>query len=399
MRRLVLFLALVAVLGFPAVASALTEGQVTRTLSREIASAGASSGAYVENLSTGERVFSRRARSDRIPASVEKLWTTIGAQATLGDDGTLLTAALASRRVELDGTLDGNLYLRGGGDPTLTSTDIEGLARDLKDVGLSEITGRVVGDETAFDTRRGPPSEGFRVSVDVAPLGALMLNRGVTGKTSPYYQPDPARFAATALATELRDIGVDVRRRGASGETPPDALALGGIESVDVADLLKLQNAPSDNYIAEMLLKATGMTDDEAGTTARGAEIVRDTALELFDLTPKVVDGSGLSRGNATSPREVVDLLAQKYEDDAFVGSLAVAGVSGTLAGRLRAGATRGNCRGKTGTLSDVSNLVGYCDTRGGDTLAFAILNNRVSPYTAHGIQDRMVAAIARYSP
>jgi D-alanyl-D-alanine carboxypeptidase/D-alanyl-D-alanine-endopeptidase (penicillin-binding protein 4) len=260
------------------------------------------------------------------------------------------------------------------------------------------VTGQVIGDDTAFDDRRGVPSEGFRIGPDVAPLGALMLNRGTTGLTSPYYQPNFAKFAATALAQALRDIGVDVPKRGRAGDAPSGALALAGAESEPLSTLLEYQNVPSDNYIAEMLLKATGMTDEVAGTTARGAAVVRDTAAELFDLTPRVVDGSGLSRGNATSPREVVDLLAGKFEDTAFFDSLAVAGVSGTLENRLKSRATRGRCHGKTGTLSDVSNLVGYCETRSGDTLAFAILNNRISPYTAHGIQDRMVYAIARYS-
>jgi D-alanyl-D-alanine carboxypeptidase/D-alanyl-D-alanine-endopeptidase (penicillin-binding protein 4) len=399
MRRLAILGVLAGLLLAPSPAAALTKGQVTRTLAREIASAGGSSGAYVENLSTGERFFSRRAGADRIPASVEKLWTTLGAQATIGDEGTLLTAALATERVALNGTLDGDLFLRGGGDPTLTTSDIKALARELKDVGLSEVTGRVVGDDTAFDDRRGVPSSGFRIGPDVGPLGALMLNRGATGLTSPYYQPNFAKWAATALAGELRAIGVDVSKRGRAGTTPDGALALAGVESEPLATLLKYQNVPSDNYIAEMLLKATGMTEETAGTTARGAAVVEDTAASLFDLTPRVVDGSGLSRGNATSPREVVDLLAGKFTDGVFVDSLAVAGVSGTLESRLHSRATRGNCRGKTGTLRDVSNLVGYCETRGGDTLAFAILNNRISPYTAHGIQDRMVYALARYGP
>jgi D-alanyl-D-alanine carboxypeptidase/D-alanyl-D-alanine-endopeptidase (penicillin-binding protein 4) len=141
------------------------------------------------------------------------------------------------------------------------------------------------------------------------------------------------------------------------------------------------------------------MTDEDPGTTARGAAVVEDTAAELFDLDPTIVDGSGLSRRDASSPHQVVDLLAGKFSDTAFFGSLAIAGQSGTLETRLRGAATNGNCRGKTGTLSDVSNLAGYCRTAGGDTLAFAIMNNRISPYTAHVIQDKMVAALSRYEP
>src|SRR4051794_27562977 len=111
MRRAFAVLAVSGLLAAPASAAALTKGQVNRTLAREIAAAGSSSGTYVEDLTTGERLFSRRAGAERIPASVEKLWTTVGAQATIGDEGTLLTAALATRHISLNGTLDGDLYL------------------------------------------------------------------------------------------------------------------------------------------------------------------------------------------------------------------------------------------------------------------------------------------------
>jgi serine-type D-Ala-D-Ala carboxypeptidase/endopeptidase (penicillin-binding protein 4) len=84
--------------------------------------------------------------------------------------------------------------------------------------------------------------------------------------------------------------------------------------------------------------------------------------------------------------------------DPLFRGSLAVAGRSGTLARRLRSGPARDRCQGKTGTLASVSSLVGYCRSIGGDTIAFAFLMNGVNPYGAHGLQDRMVSALARYS-
>jgi len=398
MRRWSLCLLIAALLLVPAApASALSKGGVARALAREMAYAGSASGAVVMDLATGERIYSRRADTQRIPASVEKLYTSVAALSQFGDAGRLDTTALSTRPLSLNGTLDGNLYLRGGGDPALSTARLETLAQALADAGLSRVTGRVIGDDSAFDRKRGVPSAGFRISVDVAPLGALMLNRGRTGYSSPFYQANPPAFAASALARQLRDAGVKVAERGRAGSTPPGALALAARRSPTMTSLLRLQNVPSDNYIAETLLKAVGMTDTRAGTTARGAAVVRRVAREELDLRPRVSDGSGLSRNNRTSPREVTDLLAQKFEDDAFFGSLSVAGVSGTLRNRLRSSSARGRCRGKTGTLSDVSNLAGYCLTGGGDTLAFAILMNRVSPYSAHGWQDRMVNAIARY--
>ncbi len=399
MRRVPLLLViLVPALLVPAApAPALTSGQVSRVLAREMAHAGSRSGAFVTDLDSGQRIYSERADTRRIPASVQKLYTTVATLAQLGSAGTLRTTALANKALALDGTLEGDLYLRGGGDPELSTAGIQALAHDLVKAGLSEVTGRIVGDESAFDSRRGPPSAGYRVSVDVAPLGALMLNRGRTGRTSPYYQADPAAFAATALATALRDQGVKVAKAGRAGTTPVDALALADHRSPSTATLIRLQNAPSDNYIAETLIKALGIGVSRAGTTARGAAVVRRVARVQLGVHPSVADGSGLSRSDRTTPREVVELLTEMHDDEAFVSSLAVAGVSGTLRHRLRAASTRGRCQGKTGTLSDVSSLSGYCLTPSGDTLAFAILMNGVSPYSAHGLQDRMVGAIARY--
>jgi D-alanyl-D-alanine carboxypeptidase/D-alanyl-D-alanine-endopeptidase (penicillin-binding protein 4) len=176
---------------------------------------------------------------------------------------------------------------------------------------------------------------------------------------------------------------------------------LASLPSPPVSTLLALTNAPSDNYFAETLLKVLGAAADPPGTTANGAAVVRDTEAQAFRLHPRLVDGSGLSRVDRSSPLQVVNLLNRirsRPEFDPFFASLAVAGRSGTLVNRLRHSRARGRCRGKTGTLHDVSNLAGYCTARNGDTLAFAILMNYVNPYAAHALQDRMVSAIARYS-
>lgn len=156
-------------------------------------------------------------------------------------------------------------------------------------------------------------------------------------------------------------------------------------------------NVPSDNYIAEMLLKATAMRDTQKATTRRGASFAARVAARVYGVAPDIVDGSGLSRRDRATPIELVDLLGQLVDNDSFYRSLAVMGVSGTLEDRLAGSYARGRCRGKTGTLRDVSALSGYCETKGGDILAYSILMNRVDVYAARQLQDRMVSAIARY--
>jgi D-alanyl-D-alanine carboxypeptidase/D-alanyl-D-alanine-endopeptidase (penicillin-binding protein 4) len=92
-----------------------------------------------------------------------------------------------------------------------------------------------------------------------------------------------------------------------------------------------------------------------------------------------------------------VTLLRAMAGNPQFTGSLAVAGETGTLQDEMKGTYAQGRCRGKTGTLHDVSNVVGYCDARDGHTLAFAFLMNGIYPDYAHPIQDRMGVAVAKY--
>jgi serine-type D-Ala-D-Ala carboxypeptidase/endopeptidase (penicillin-binding protein 4) len=126
--------------------------------------------------------------------------------------------------------------------------------------------------------------------------------------------------------------------------------------------------------------------------------VVRQQMAASFGIHPKLDHGSGLSRNDATSPREVITLLRAMRNNRPFVNSLAVAGETGTLAGEMLGTPAAGNCRGKTGTLSDVANLVGYCTGKDGHLLAFAFLMNGLADAgTGHAIEDRMGAAMARY--
>src|SRR5439155_24178571 len=107
-------------------------------------------GAYVLDLQTGQPLFSWRADVARPPASVEKLYTTSTALLRLGPNATFDTKVLADVPVTPDGTLDGDLWLRGGGDPTLTTSRLDVLARQLAGDGVTSIHGDVVGDGTIF---------------------------------------------------------------------------------------------------------------------------------------------------------------------------------------------------------------------------------------------------------
>ncbi len=213
------------------------------------------------------------------------------------------------------------------------------------------------------------------------------------------FQASPPKFAARAVSAALKRRGVRVRRRARAGLTPAGALPLADLASPPIETLITAMNLPSDNFIAETLIKALGAEFGAGGSTRAGAAVVRSTAARLGVRTT-VADGSGLSRSNRTSPKAVIALLTAMDEGELaepFRRSLPVAGRTGTLHDRMRRGAARDACRAKTGTLSNVSALAGYCDTRGGGRVAFAFLMNAVYPWSARRLQDRMAGALARY--
>jgi D-alanyl-D-alanine carboxypeptidase/D-alanyl-D-alanine-endopeptidase (penicillin-binding protein 4) len=392
------------------VQAATPEQDLGRALSRAFRGAGSRSGAYVQDISNGRVLFTRRAGSARTPASNEKVLTTGTALLRFGAAGRLRTSVLGSGSLGADGIYRGTLYLHGGGDPTFgsaafnrdaygTGATIDGLAQQLADAGITRVEGPVVGDESYFDLLRGDPEAGYgRSGFLEGQLSALVYERGLTSGGGAF-QSKPATFAAARLIDALKRLGVRVSQGALEGGTPAGATELAGVDSPDMATLARLTNRPSDNFFAETLLKGLGARFGGAGSTAVGAEVVK-AQLRRFGLSAHVIDGSGLSFSDSTSPRTLVRfLIAVRHSavDAAFERSLSVAGRSGTLAGRMNGTAAAGRCRGKTGTLPGVSALSGYCDSRSGHTIAFSFLMNRVGVSAARSLQDSMAIAIARY--
>jgi serine-type D-Ala-D-Ala carboxypeptidase/endopeptidase (penicillin-binding protein 4) len=399
MRRLVTLITLLTLLVVaPAHAAGLATTQ--KVLTREMARAGGSSGAYVLDLTSGQELYANKADVGRMPASVEKLYTSSTALLLHGADGHLSTTVLAAQAPDDTGTIAGDIVLRGGGDPTFGTVAANDLAQQLADGGLTRVEGRVIGDESAFDGFRGPPSEGYRTSSEVGPLSALSFNHGRTGLRAPYFQATPAKFAADAFTAALKKRGVKVLGKAKAGLAATGMTPYSEYVSPPISSIVRQMNQPSDNYFAETLIKGLGAQYGTAGSTAAGAKVVRDTVGQ-FAISPKVFDGSGLSRSDRTTPREVVTLLKGMSESevaDAFDQSLAVVGRNGTVYNRMRGTAAQDDCHAKTGTLHDVSALAGYCTTSNGRRVAFAFLMNRVWPATARALQDRMTATLARYT-
>jgi D-alanyl-D-alanine carboxypeptidase/D-alanyl-D-alanine-endopeptidase (penicillin-binding protein 4) len=391
-------LALAALLAGAAPAAALSESTLKRTIAREMAKGPAASGAYVRDMDSGAELYALRENAVRIPASVEKLFTTSAALLRLGPSTTLSTQAVTAPDavVEPGGILRGDLVLVGGGDPFFGDEAAARLARSIRAAGIRRVEGSVVGDETAFDAQRSGCCAGYDPDLGGV-LSALAYDRGIFRGRA---RLDAARFAAARFAAQLKAAGVTATGKSAAGPAPDGAKTVAFVASMPVGELARYINVPSNNFAAEMLFRELGARYRDAGSLAAGADVVRDT-LDDFGIRPKIVDGSGLSRSNRATPREVVRLLERMHNQDiaqTFRESLAVAGVSGTVKARMRRSAATGRCNVKTGTLRRVSALVGYCLTADGRDIGFALMFNKANVAAAKARENRIAVAIARLS-
>jgi serine-type D-Ala-D-Ala carboxypeptidase/endopeptidase (penicillin-binding protein 4) len=383
-------------------------------LSHQLALAGRADGAYVYDLTAKQALFSARASTLRPPASVEKLYTATTALERMGPTARLSTTVYGTGKLMPGGVWEGNLYLRGGGDPTFGSSAFirshyDGIGASVSTLvtqlvrtdGIHRITGDIEGDESYFDSLRGEPSSDYAPDPFLeGTLSGLAFNRGETGSTPLLVPHAPAAYAAHELLTSLKGNGVSIAGHSGAATTPAGASQLAQVQSPTVTQLLGLMLPPSDNFFAETLVKDLGALYGGAGTTSAGATVVRSTIGSLLGIHPDVVDGSGLSEADKTSPYQVADLLVELASTPigpVLRDSMAVAGETGTLAERMRDTGAAGRCQGKTGTLTGVSNLVGYCNAADGHTLAFAIFTDGIATATAHTFQDHMAITVADY--
>jgi D-alanyl-D-alanine carboxypeptidase/D-alanyl-D-alanine-endopeptidase (penicillin-binding protein 4) len=355
----------------------------------------ASTAALAVDLRTGEVVFGTNARLALAPASAEKLAVSYAALRVLGTRFRFRTEVVGTG--ELVGTTwRGDLFLVGSGDPTLSLEDLHALAGDVAALGIRRVTGRVLGDEGHFDTRRVAP--GWRPSflvVESPPLSALSVRElPFTGRNA------SASAAARAFAQALARRGVSVSGAPGARRAAVDALPVAERASEPLSKIVGRMNRDSDNFVAEMVLKELGSTIARRGSTAAGARVVRAALAEAqVPLAGvRIADGSGLSAFDRLTARALVAILQAGREDSelgsVFVGSLAVAGVSGTLEDRLATRPTRGRVLAKTGTTRRASALAGFVGRR----YAFAIVQNGSPlPYwSARAAQDRFVTVLAR---
>jgi D-alanyl-D-alanine carboxypeptidase/D-alanyl-D-alanine-endopeptidase (penicillin-binding protein 4) len=415
MMRKALFLALAACLGLllALAATASAANSCAQMKAWLTAGGGSSSGLMVVDAESGEVVCAQAADTPRPLASNTKLFTTSAALAKIGPETRIPTKVLTDGTVDSEGVLHGSLYLEGGGDPTLGTpafydsylaglgTNVFALVPQLKRAGITQVTGRLYGDDTIFDRKRGVLDSNYATSQYIGPLSGLDFNSGFAGNTSSsHFSSDPAKLATQTLDNSMRHSGIRISPTIALGKTPKGAKSVAVVRSQPLNEIVNTTDVYSDNFFAEMLEKLLGARFGGAGTTAAGTSVVEAYAAEMGSEIHQV-DGSGLTYSNEASPHEVADLLlgVRKSEiGEDFIEDLALAGHEGTTAGRMKGTPAYGRCRLKTGTLTGVSNLSGYCFNQDGKVMVFSTLMGSVgSTEFAHVEQDRIAGAVAGY--
>jgi D-alanyl-D-alanine carboxypeptidase/D-alanyl-D-alanine-endopeptidase (penicillin-binding protein 4) len=354
-------------------------------------------GAIVLDLRTGQTVFAQNASRALRPASNEKLATTYAALTALGPSFRIETDVLGDGQ-QSGATWRGDLVLKGYGDPSLSSAQLGSLAAQVAAAGISHVSGRILGDESWFDTRRTGVGWKAQFFLHESPaLSALIVNRGWTGR---YETASPALMAAQLFRLDLLHSGVTVSGSAAIGPASVDAVQLANVESPPLSALVRHMDVYSDNFYAEMLLKEIGAVQGSGGSAAAGLVVTRrllgEAGVPLAGV--RMVDGSGLSLLDRWTPRSLASLLQAMWRDPDLepyvLSALPIAGETGTLQYRMRSGPAHGVVRAKTGTTNNSSALSGFVGSR----YVFSILENGrpVRTPNAERTQNRFAQVLAR---
>ncbi|MFT5222522.1 MAG: D-alanyl-D-alanine carboxypeptidase/D-alanyl-D-alanine-endopeptidase (penicillin-binding protein 4) [Glaciecola sp.] len=384
----------------------------------------------------GRLVIERSPALGLLPASTMKMVTAAAALALHGEDATLETEVLIDGAVSSRGTLDGNVYVVAGGDPTLASiefqqfvypirpaTDTRQLVELLRGAGIQRVTGDVVADPGAYADDR--LAEGWRETYlndfDARYITGLTVDAGldVTIKRArsdwPQLAPedlgnegirvklaaDPVARAAEVLREELARARMSVEGEARVGNSPASAISIGAMVSAPLGELLTFMVKRSDNHIADTLFREIGAQVTGRSTWDSSSQAVRALLADLgVDLDSAVLkDGSGLSRGDLLSARLLAELdqrMASSPDGELWASLHAVAGEDGTLRRRLRDTIADGRFRGKTGTLNDVRALVGAVQGPNGQRFHLAIIGNGGEVWRATTLADQMILRLTR---
>ena len=339
-------------------------------------------GLMVYDLTADSVRYEYNSRQTMRPASTMKVVTAITALDHLGGDYQLRTRLYYTGMLE-DGTLHGDIYCVGGFDPMVEPLDIRAFAQSIRDLGVNTFDGNIYADRSMKDGLEY--GEGWCWDDKNPQLMALSVGR-------------KDNFTDQLMA-ELRRDGVRMLDCGVGWGRCPETAALLSVRTHSIDQLLQRMMKKSDNFYAEALFYQVAKAVSEH-RTARAADactavkrLIRRIGLDDKDY--RIADGSGLSLYNYVSAELETMLLRYAWQNERIFEhlypSLPIAGVDGTLEKRMRGTAAQGNVHAKTGTVTGISSLAGYCTTADGHVLAFSIINQGVlNSKPGRDFQDRV---------
>ncbi len=369
-----------------------------RRVSTALSAAGATTIAAAVDVSGYEAVLRRDANHALPPASTQKTVTGLSVLLALGPTARLETRVQADRLPVL-GRLRGNLWLVAGGDPYLTTTDLRGLARRVREAGITSVAGDLLLDDTRYDARR--TASGWKSSFlpgQSGPLSALAVDRNAY-RSDAAFLADPALPGAVRFRDALRAEGVGIRGLVRRQALPPRTRTVASHRSAPMSQVVARALKRSDNFATELLTKELGRVVRGEGTSAAGVLATRQVMGPYGVVPGAAADGSGLSSVDRQSPAGQVRLLRaadRSASGPAFRAALPIGCRDGTLVRRFCGTAAEARVSAKTGTLSGVRALAGYTRTASGRDVWFAFQLTGVSdPARALAAMDRAVVVLA----
>lgn len=342
-------------------------------------------GISVYDLTDDTLLFAHNARQRMRPASTEKILTAITALEELGTDYKFFTKLYIDGEIR-GGALHGDVYVKGGFDPTFGRTDLQGFVEALASRNIKSVKGALCADVSMKDTLKW--GMGWCWDDDNPDLTPLLLGGKDVFLT---------RFEQ---ALKKKGIHIGVLKKA---ECPSDAVLLKSI-STPIDKVLDRMMKESDNLYAEAVFYALAAKDGKPYASRKEAMYSIEKMIGFLGFEPakyRVADGSGLSLYNYLTPELETALLRYAFSRQeiftSFYESLPIAGVDGTLKKRMIDTPAFNNVRAKTGTLTGVYSLAGYATAANGHQLAFCIINQGVeSASEARAFQDKVCVLLCK---
>ena len=338
-------------------------------------------GLMVYDLTADSTLYTYNHRQMLRPASCMKLVTSITALDALGPNYEYQTALYYTGSIQ-GRTLVGNIYCVGGFDPMISQADVVTLASSIRQLGVDSIRGLIVADRSMKESL--DYGEGWCWDDENPILIPLTIGR-------------KDNFTST-LAEEIARLGVNLEKVELMQGRKPAQAKMIDVCCHSIKQVLQRMMKDSDNFYAESMFYQTAASTGHHPATAVDARNITKKLINRLGLDAnryRIADGSGLSLYNYVTVELLVKLLRHAWRTPsiakALMPALPVAGVDGTLKSRMQNTLAQGNVRAKTGTLTGISSLAGYCTAPNGHELAFAIINQGIlDKTTGKAFQDRV---------